>query len=390
MKREQGSTDSPAFSWPTTIAAVLVLFAPIFVLVARSPRETTENRTPTRYVGRDAGWDYFDAFGDYMADRLPLKTSAIRADAWVDENVFREDPAFGGAATPRVIRGADGFLFLADAVDNACGPHAPPESTVANLAELASIIEASGREVLTMVAPDKSSVHPELLPDDMSKRECFDAYTAALWSDLANADIDGYVDLRSALIAASTRSREPLYFRQDTHWDTAGSLVAVQAMVDYLAPGLWTDDEVIYAGLTRYVGDLAAMQGTSDEDDTPTYLIGRPDVVNVSVEQLDDLGGGFNRRYISEAPEGRLIEGRTVMFYDSFGIAALHQIVPFFEDLTVIGLTEFDATRYVQQIEAADRVWIMSVERGLSWRLENEIGSRDFLDLLRDNLSQRS
>jgi len=390
MKNEHRPTDAPALWWPTSIMAVLVLFAPILVLVARGPRETTENRTPTPYAGRDAGWDYFAAFGDYIADRLPLKTSAIRADAWVDENLFREDPAFGGAATPRVIRGADGFLFLADAIDNACGPHAPPESTVANLAELARILKESGREVLTMVAPDKSSVHPELLPDDLSKRECFDVYTGALWSDLANAGIDGYVDLRSALVAASTRSREPLYFRQDTHWDTAGSLVAVQAMVDYLAPGLWRDDEVIYAGRTRYVGDLAGMQGMSKEDDAPLYQVVRSDVARVAVEQVSGSASTLNQHFINEAPEGRLIEGRTLMFYDSFGIAALDQLVPFFEDLTVIALTEFDATRYVQQIEAADRVWIMSVERGLSWRLENEIGSRDFLDLLRDNLSQRS
>ena len=85
-----------------------------------------------------------------------------------------------------------------------------------------------------------------------------------------------------------------------------------------------------------------------------------------------------------------MIKGQTVMFYDSFGIAALPQILPFFEDLTVIALVDFDPQRYLEAIQGADNVWIMTVERSASYRLEFEIGSRAFLDLLHAELVQRS
>jgi hypothetical protein len=373
----------------TALGAATVIFAPALVFVAHGPGQPIENRAPEKYTGLDEGWDSFGAFGRFIASRLPLRTSSVRADAWVDEHVFREDPAFGGAATPRVLRGEQGFLFLADAIDVACAPHAAPDASAASLAELASIINASGREVLTMVAPDKSTVHPELLPADLAKRECFEEYTDELWSAMAAAGIQGYVDLRAALKNESSRSREPLYFRKDSHWDSAGSLVAVKAMVDALAPGLWSDSEVHYLGLTRYGGDLTVMQGGAGDDEAPVYEVRRPDVTSVSVAAIDDIAHGFNRRFINDAPPGRLIEGRTVMFLDSYGLAALTQFTYFFRDLTIIHVDDYEPVKFWTAIEDADRVWFMTVERALSYRLQYGFASRDFLDLLSQGLTQK-
>ena len=373
----------------TGVGAAMVIFAPGLAFVVHGPGQTIENRTPASYTGLDEGWDSFAAFGRFIAGRLPLRTSSVRADAWVDEHLFREDPAFGGAATPRVLRGEQGFLFLADAIDVACAPHAPPEASAASLAELAATIKASGRDVLTMVAPDKSTVHPELLPTDLAKLECFSKYTDDLWSAMASAGIEGYVDLRATLKRESATSREPLYFRKDSHWDSAGSLVAVKAMVDALAPGLWSDAEVHYLGLTRYGGDLNAMQGATGDDEAPIYEVRRPDVISVSVEAIDEIAHGFNRRFINDAPPGRLIEGRTVMFLDSFGLAALTQFTYFFRDLTIILVDDYDPVKFFTAIEDADRIWFLTVERALSYRLLNGFASRDFVDLLSQGLSQK-
>ena len=69
---------------------------------------------------------------------------------------------------------------------------------------------------------------------------------------------------------------------------------------------------------------------------------------------------------------------------DSYGLAALSQITPYFEDITVFLLANFDAAVVKDLIEEADTVWIMTVERGVSWRLKNEIGSDDFINSLSD------
>ena len=355
---------------------------PRYAFVVGEHGAPIENRAPVAFSGLDNGWYSLSQLSTFLNDRLPLRSRAILADAWVDQNVFNEDPAFGGGSNPRVIRGKDHVLFLADAITAACTPNAPPEDSVANLDRLATIISASGRRVVTMVAPDKSSVHPELLPEGMDGRACFDDYSSALWHDLRAADVPGFVDLQTALIDESTATRELLYLRNDSHWDSAGSIVAVRQMVDSLAPGMWRDDEVNYQGLGDYTGDLTGLLGNPQIDQAPIYTVVRPDVTSVSVEQIDDIEGGFNQRFINDAPPGRLIPGRTVMFLDSFGLVSMSQYVPFFEDLTVMRLVDFDADRFTNLIASADNVWIMSVERSLGFRLLEEIGSPAFLDEL--------
>jgi len=367
--------------------AALLIFAPLAARALGHRGHSIENRAQRELPGGSAGWKYFSDLGGYLSDHLPLRQRAVRGDAWIDQHVFGEDPAFGGGSTPRVITGDDGLLFLADAIDNACAPHAPPAETAANLARFAKIVADSGRDVLTMVAPDKSTVHPELLPADLPTKDCFTSYTDELWADMASSDIAGYVDLRAALTSESQKSRELLYLRKDSHWDSAGSLVAVHAAIDHFAPGLFDPSEIVYSGLGDYTGDLTGLQGNPRVDQAPKYSVVRPDVTSVSVDVIDTIEGGFNRHFVNSAPEGRLITGKTVMFLDSFGLAALPQIVPYFQDLTVMRLVDYEPTRYGDLIAGADRVWMMSVERSLSYRFSFEDGSKEFLDSLATRLA---
>lgn len=371
------------------LLACVLMFAPALAFVFTGPGSPIENRAPAKFSGFRDGWRSLRSFAAYLNDRLPLRQEAVRTDAWIDEHVFREDPAFGGASSPRVIRGKDGFLFLADAIDSACQPQAPVEETAANIKRLATIVSSSGRGMLAMIAPDKSSVHPELLPEGFARKSLFDDNSDRLWNSLSSAGIPGYIDLRDALRTASARSREPLYFRKDSHWDSAGSLVMVRLVVDRWAPNLWSDAEVHYRGLETYTGDLTRLQGRPQSDQAPLYTIIRPDVTLQTVTVIDTIEGGFNRRFLSTSPPGRLIRGHTLLLLDSFGLAALPQIVPYFEDLTVMRLIDFSLDRYTSLIAEADRVWLLTVERSTSYRLHFEIGSEEFLETLPTRLPLR-
>lgn len=366
--------------WVSALLAGALLFVPGAAYVAGAREEPIENRVQADPPS--LGWRTFDDLGRFVGDRLPLRHRAVRTDAWIDEHVFAEDPAFGGSSSPRVLRGNDGFLFLADAVDAACAPHAPPERTAANLHRFASIVASSGREMVTMVAPDKSTVHRELLPRGMAKKNCFSAYIDRLWSSLASADIPGYVDLRKALSRRARESREPLYLRKDSHWDSAGSLVAVEAAVERIRPGLWRPSEVRFDGLYKYRGDLTGLLGQVEEDEAPRYGVERPDVQRLPRTKAGSIERAAIGRFRNRAPSGRLLQGRTLLLLDSFGLVAVNQIAPFFEDLTTVNLADFDAARFTHLIEDAERVWFLSVERGLSYRLKEEIGSPRFLDRL--------
>jgi len=367
-----------------------VIAAPAIAFVAGQRGKPIENREPAEFTGLDDGWDSLSSFGHFIGDRLPLRQRAVRLDGWADEEVFAEDPAFGGSATPQVISGKDGFLFLSEAFDEACAPPLSAGDTAAHLAYLASIIEDSGRRVLTMVAPDKSSVHPELVPTDFVKRTCAARASDELWSALDAAAIPGFVDLRAPLREETARTGHPLYLRTDSHWDEEGARIAVRDGVDFFAPGLFDENEVPYVGQKAYIGDLTLLRADPTADAEPDFRTTRPGITAVSDETLDDLGAQIDHHFVNDGPRDRLIQGKTLMFIDSYGSVAQSMLVPYFADLTVIDINTFEQGRFTGLINTADQVWIMSVERSTAPRMANEIGSTPFLTYLQQHLTQRA
>jgi hypothetical protein len=222
-----------------------------------------------------------------------------------------------------------------------------------------------------------------MIPDD--RQECFLGYKKALWSQIDKENNPDVGNLLNLLTSEISDLSVPLYLRTDSHWNNLGSLVAVKEAVNHFSPKLWRDSEVYAGGETKYLGDLTGLRGEDTLDQTFVFGIRRPDIILKSQVNIDNLPGQFNIRYRNEGPSERLIRGKTVLFLDSFGMAAIAQIVPFFEDLTTIRLVDFDQERYLSEIRAADRVWVMSVERSASYRFSFEIGSQEFLDkLIRD------
>lgn len=371
------------------IITLSCLWLPLGVRALGLHASAVENRKPAPAPRVDEGWNFFEKLGPFINDRLPLRQRAITTDAWIDIHVFREDPSFGGNGTPRVITGTNGFLYINDAFTEACSPHLPPREAADHFARLASIIESSGRRVVTAIAPDKSSVLPQYLPKDLLLRTCHDENSTMLWTSLRDARIPGYVDLRDVLRTATERSRQPLFFRKDTHWDPAGSLVATRSLIDGLQPDLWNESQVSNNGLFEYQGDLTGLRGLPEKDEAPSFSVERPGVTVTGSEQAPGFDQPSNVRTLRSGPSGKMVKGRTLFLIDSFGYAALPQLAPFFEDLTTVSLNDYEPQKFLRLINDADTVLIMSVERSLGWRMSKEIGSNQFLDVLTASLTGR-
>lgn len=368
---------------------VCCLWLPLGARALGHRAAVVENRNLLPAPRVDAGWDFFKELGPYLNDHLPLRQRAITTDAWIDVHVFKEDPSFGGNGTPRVLTGSNGFLYINDAFSAACSPHLPPTESADHFARLASIIQSSGRRVVTAVAPDKSSVLPQYLPKDFLLRKCHRDNTNLLWDSLRDANIPGFVELRTALGEASRRTRQPLFFRKDTHWDPAGSLVAAKLLIEKLQPGLWDDSLISDNGLFVYEGDLTGLRGLPEKDEAPSFSVNRPGVSVVSVEQAPGFDQKSDVRTIRTVPSGNMIKGRTLALIDSFGYAALPHLAPYFEDLTTVSLNDYEPQKFLRLINDADTVLIMSVERSLAWRMAKESGSNKFLALLSSSLVGR-
>ena len=361
----------------------VALFAAPAISYATGNRHTPSlNRALTDAHGFQDGWEIATIAGKAVNDRLPLRDRAIDIDSFIDREIFNEQPAFGGSATPQVLEGSDGFLFLKDAFDAACNPHGTPQSVSANVKRFADIIQRSGRKIVVTIAPDKSSVLTNKLPSDNPQSECHRLHQEQLWNALADADIPGYIDLRKTLRDAVVETREPLFLRQDSHWDSAGSLVAIKKVVEQFKPGIWSERDIAYNGEIDYTGDLEAMRGGTKTDQSPFFSVHRP-FIKVVQEQYDEAYPPAYRR-LSEmsGPDDRLIQGNTLMFFDSFGMAAIEQVVPYFKKLETMNFNSFETSKWIERIKASQNVWFLCIERSLEYRLTYDMGSAAFLDAL--------
>ena len=377
--------------------AFLLFFGPILAYASGRRGAPVENRPATDFSELSVSWDGFSTLSQFIGDRIPLRSRAIKSDGWIDQHVFNENPAFGGGAVPRIIHGKDGYLFLNDDFGMACQSAEVVPQIVSGISNFMSVIKKSGRQAIYTVAPNKTTLHRELLPDDQGSIDCLNQYSDGLWQGLSAANIDGYVDLKSALSSAMEKTREPLFLRKDSHWDSAGNAAAAKAVINELQPGLWDDSALQYKGLIDYIGDLTYLEGNPIVDQTPLYEVVRPEITAGTPEIWDngDLTHIY-RRYTNAGPEGSLIKAKTVIMIDSFGVEAVGRIIPYFADITFVHFDALTADDLISEFNQADLVWVMSVERAVGGRFSDppvdvffSYATKDFLDAMASRLESK-
>lgn len=356
----------------TACLAGLLFFGPILAYASGRRGAPVENRPATDFSELSVSWDGFSTLSKFIGDRIPLRSRAIKSDGWIDQHVFNENPAFGGGAVPRIIHGKDGYLFLNDDFGMACQSADVVPQLVTSIGKLVEVINQSGRRAIYTVAPNKTTLHRELLPDDQGSVDCLDKYSNGLWEGLSEASIDGYVDLKSAMSDAMDQTREPLFLRKDSHWDSAGNAAAAKAVINTLQPGLWDDSALQYKGLIDYIGDLTYLEGNPVIDQTPLYEVVRPEITAGTPEIWDngDLTHIY-RRYTNTGPVGSLITRKTVIMVDSFGVEAVGRIIPYFADITFVHFDALSPADVANLIARSEVFWSMSVERAVGDRFRD-------------------
>jgi hypothetical protein len=363
------------------LCASCLFIAPGVANVAGISSPPPQNREPAEAPALTDGWEYVRQLGAFVNDRLALRDRSLKVDSFIDRNIFKEQPAFGGSATPQVLEGEDGYLFLKDAFDAACNGHGTPQSIAENVKRFAEIVQRSGREVVISIAPDKSSVLVDKLPEKNLQADCHRKHQEQFWKSLGDAKIPGYVDLRTALKREVEKNRRPLYFRQDSHWNQEGSLVGVKQVVERFQSNLWDESAVVFTGVTPYTGDLEAMRGGTKIDETSNFGVMRSQV-EVVTPQNETQPVGYRQVSQMSGSIGRLVEGETLMMYDSFGMAAIEQVVPYFQTLKTVHFEDFNSDKWIEMIRSADNILFMCVERAMGYRLTYDMGNSKFLDAL--------
>lgn len=363
--------------WLVLLVGLVFLFTPAAAYVSGVRATEIENRRLTELPTLSAGWDFFPQFSAWATDHLPLRDRAVEANTRFSEAVFGEPPQYGGPSGgvdgpvapgpatdvqervfPRVLQGQDGWLFLGADVSGACEPLLPLEESMEGLSRFGRIVEAAGKEYVFTVAPDKSTMNPDKLPETYVGDDCAPQAKDEFWERLREDPPVGYVDLRDELERVQESEGENLWRPSDTHWAQRGGLVYAQELADALDPALWRSSELVATGPVELQADLAAQLGTPRTDTVPGWRLER-EGVTVTDERPTTLAATT-----TGAP---LYEPSTLILGDSFTQSSLSLLSPLFASARIVqpATATDDPAALVSAIRSSDTVVLEIVERSV-------------------------
>ena len=256
----------------------------------------------------------------YVNDHFGLRDQLVRANS-------RVRYAAGLSSNPQqVVIGRDGWLFYAREriMEQHVGADvfapAELEAWVARMEANRKWLADRGIPFVIMLAPDKNTIYPELLPQ-YPKRPGVRTRADQIAERLKGSALT-FVDPRAAIIAAKAQHPR-LYYKGDSHWGHRGAFIAYQMLMVEVArhfPGvsaLALDD--FNASIEPVAVDLVYLLGLHhDIAYTDEVLTRKPPAARQGVEVRTPVAGApwgwpisFHRNPNANAP-------RAVIFGDSF------------------------------------------------------------------------
>ena len=254
------------------VGTLLVAPAAAYVLGVRS--HANENRAlataPPLSISTIVHSSAWHRAAAAFSDHLPLRDRMIRWRAEVEFKVFSDSP------NPSVvIVGRDHWLFLHEEFDVCTAWPTVQPLWVAQAFELAyAAAKASGRELRIMIIPAKSTIEADhYRSSHYSFERCARARERRLEALLRGQP--GVIDLWSALRAAKREG--DLWLENDSHTDTAGSIVIARSLVRSLRPTSWQEGLETSGAAYGYSGDLGVLAGIPTSDPRHRLVLhGRP------------------------------------------------------------------------------------------------------------------
>jgi hypothetical protein len=370
-------------------ALAVVFFAtPLALRAVGIKAKAFENRRFALAPRLSDGWSFFDETTRFLIDRMPLRYEAVRANTWIDNNIFHTVPVYGlnglggvasdqalpftgaprqdtagltaGAAAghstknkaqppataAQIAAGRDGWLFLQGVFNRACAPFMPFAQAASRWEALLRVIRASGRRAELAVPPDKSTIYPEYVSPGILDYSCGLAGTAALWRVLESPSAvrAGIVGLRKALLAAKRSSGVLLYYKLDSHWNSAGSLIFVQSALPPLSRTVRVlPTDVVTGAPGPHPGDLMGLLGQSGTEIAPS-------------------------RSVNRAPGATVIPGNTVLVGDSYADVSMFELTPYFHSISLQEWVNNPPQQIADAIAASRNVILETVEREFDYR----------------------
>lgn len=310
-------------------------------------------------------------FENFFNDSFGFRERLIR---WLNR---AEVEGLGVSSSPDVILGRDGWLYFAGLGAReylrATEPFRPDhlERWARMFQERHDWLAARGIRYLVVIVPNKATIYPEYLPASANRVGRQTRLDQLLEYLAQNTDVE-VLDMRAAFLREKTK--EPLYYRTDTHWNARGAYQGYREIVHALSAGFpalsprpRSDYESVSA--PRPGLDVACMLGLSDRfGDTAHDLVDRnpPAVHKLALECRMPTGTPeWQRPFATERDVPVLPRG--VLFHDSFNTALAQFLPQHFRRLACVWKYTLD--RGVVEREHPDVVIQELVERSLMWNI---------------------
>jgi alginate O-acetyltransferase complex protein AlgJ len=321
------------------VLTLLFFFGPGVAALSGVRAEQIENRPLTPFPSIHDGWKALPEVGAWATDHLAGRKQAVAANTALNQLLFAERAGDTVSAKaggyPQVIQGRDGWLFLGDDVSVRCRSRADPAELVARMRRLSDLVTKSGRRFAIMIAPDKSTIYPQYLPESYLGRACAPAFTTRFWSAFAKNPTPGNVDIRTLLLAEARKSDRLLYRPRDSHWNLQGISLEAALLAHALDPALQVGTRVVDEGTYRPVGDLTRLLGAPERDQLPAMTLVRD---GVTLSPGSELALQRNKvthvRYVSTSAP--LYQPKTLILGDSFTDTSKYAVSQYFADLTLL------------------------------------------------------
>lgn len=367
----------------TSLLVALVFFGVPLLLFAVGVRPPAmENREPAAFPSMSSGWGLFTGLDAWATDQFPLRKLGVSAADAISRGVFREAPQFGKgredmgpippaggepdekaarrAGPEEVIEGRDGWLYLGYDITGACDPIRSSAEVVTALQRLRKAVESSGRELVLVVAPNKSTMVPEFLPDEW-QRECAIKAREKFWNE--TAPTVGAVDLRSALADAAVHKGAPIYPAADTHWMHEGALAMTRGIAETVQPGVSETWRITPGSVKVVPADIPPLLGREVKYSLQTYDLA-PDGQRVRDTPIQKP---FRKEilHFTREPGPGAVTKKVAMIADSFSEPAIQYLGAAFTDIRIAHVERVgaDLRGTLSELADSDVLVVEGVER---------------------------
>ncbi|MEN8752555.1 MAG: hypothetical protein AB1Z18_07250 [Desulfobacterales bacterium] len=246
---------------------------------------------------------------------------------------------FGGRyINPKVLSGDDGWMFFTvnGLMDSYLGQNRLTESELeilrSNLENKTEWLARKGIRYLFVVAPDKQSIYPEYLPQDIQKHSGKTRFDQLIEHMQQRSSVD-VLDLRPLLLQA--KIRQQVYYRTDAHWNVDGVVVAYHDIMERVR-------EMFPEALLPVVSSVEQRRVYAPKGDLANIVqleehlaekIMVPDVPERCAQPLQIELQGVSADHAFQCKNAEL---RVVMFVDSFALALEALFSESFRELLVV------------------------------------------------------